>query len=106
MLQAEPLHILDDRGDMLRPAAGAVDVLDAQKEFPSKGTGKIVRAHCGKGMADMQPAIGAGCKAGGHDLLRRKWDACYFTHRITIYGVHCPLDVNLCRHNLPYVKML
>jgi hypothetical protein len=106
MLQPKPLHIFNDSRDMLRPAAGAVDILDPQQEFASKGTGKIMRAHRGKGMANMQPAVGAGRKAGGLYLLWRKFDACYFTHRITISGSHCPLDVNLCRHNLPHVKML
>ncbi len=106
MLEPQPLHILDDRIDMFLPAARAVDILDAQQEFAAKGTREIMRTHRRKGVADMQPAIGAGRKARRRHTLRREFYSGYFTHRITISGGRCPLDVNLCRHSLATVKML
>jgi hypothetical protein len=106
MTKAKPFHIFQYRIDMLRPTPRAVNILDPQQEFSAKGAGKIMRAHRRKGMADMQPPIGTGRKARRADPLRRKFDSGYFTHRITISGGRCPLDVNLCRHNLADVKML
>ena len=104
--QSQPVHILKDSFDMFGATARAVNILDPQKEAPAIRPCKIMRAHRRKGMADVQPAIGAGRKARRSHALRRKFDSGYFTHRITISGGLCPLDVNLCRHSLATVKML
>ena len=42
--QAQPRHILENRVDMLWPAACAVNILDSQHEVATKLPGKIMRA--------------------------------------------------------------
>ena len=62
--EAQPFEIAQDRRDMLGPRAGAVDILDAEREAAAMRSGKVVRLDRRPGMAKMQAAGGAGRKSG------------------------------------------
>ena len=53
MTQAQPVHILDNRGDMFRPAPRAVNILYPKMKRSAKPARKIMRAQRCKSMADM-----------------------------------------------------
>ena len=53
--QAEPFQVPQYRLDMLGPRAGAVDILDAQREAPALRPRMIMRLDGRPGMAEVQP---------------------------------------------------
>ena len=54
---AEPGEVVIDRGLEFRPAAGLVDILDAQQEHPAAAPRQIEIEQRGIGMAEMEPAV-------------------------------------------------
>src|SRR3546814_4869850 len=65
---AQPAHVLDDAVDMLRPAAGAVYVLDPQAEGTAPRMGQVHRQQRRPGVPHMQPTRGAWGEASHHML--------------------------------------
>jgi hypothetical protein len=95
---------------MLRPASRPVNILDPKQKLPAGCARKIMGAHCRKGMTDMKSSIRAGrkprCRNRRSTQLWCKIHSGYFSHRNTISGGRCPLDVKLCANRLAIVKML
>src|SRR3546814_10562280 len=65
---AQPAHVLDDAVELLRPAAGAVYVLDPQAEGTAPRMGQVHRQQRPPGVPHMQPTRGAWCEAIHHML--------------------------------------
>ncbi len=69
-VEPEPPQVLEDRRLVFRPAAGRVDVLDAEQEPAARLPGHAGVEHRRIGMTEMQVAVGArrksedGCHAG------------------------------------------
>ncbi|MCY1169494.1 hypothetical protein D9M73_95260 [compost metagenome] len=65
-LQPQPGEVRQDRLDMFRPAARAVNILDPQQETPAAGARQIVRQHRRIGVPQMQPPCRTRRKARNH----------------------------------------
>ena len=63
-VEAEPEQILADRRFVLGPAAGGVDVLEAQQEAPAEAARQRMVEHRREGVAEVEEAVGAGGEAG------------------------------------------
>ena len=61
--ESKPCKIFKNSGLEFRPAAGRVDVLDAQQQKPSGRARQIEIEQRRIGMAEMQVAVRAGSKA-------------------------------------------
>ena len=68
--QPEPGEVLEDGGLEFRPAAGPVDVLDAQQKTPARLSRRGFREQRRIGMAEMEMARGAGGEARDHGAAR------------------------------------
>ena len=58
--QPEPIEILENAVDKLRPAAAGVEIFDPQQEFAAARPGMGMTEHRRKGMAEVQPSRGRG----------------------------------------------
>jgi hypothetical protein len=64
--EAQPLEVLFDKRIELRPDPGVIDVLKTQEGRSAFAIRQLAGHQGGIGVAKVQPAGGAGCKAGEH----------------------------------------
>ena len=85
--EAEPGQVLADCGFELRPAAGDVDVLDAQEEAAARPRREIVVEEGRIGVTEMKPTVGARSEAEGR--LDHACPQLSFRGREAAPGTHC-----------------